>query len=771
MITKRGQYFLLSSLHTSLLLYVNEIGKVCCEYYGKKITDKTDFSSLSRRHNFGIGTSVLADESVSSSLSNDFSKEEYSTPLIGGYNYPSLILSGDKTAVFDFRYESDSIRKPVPLASLPTPHDADQELVITCLDKPSFVQIRLHYLVYEKDDVVARYVEIINSDIPSLSIEKAASYELTLANHGDRFFSNYGSWANEGNREEGTIIHGRLCFNSDSGSSGNRHNPFFMVQERGGSRFYGSTYAFNLVYSGNHEESLELDTYGNLHIEAGISSLCFKKKLAPHESFVTPLGIMSYSEKGISGVSLSMQHFVKDCVIRKEWVNKPRPIVYNTWEATCFDFTKRKIVSLMKKAASLGIELFVLDDGWFGDRNDDSHGLGDWTCNEKKIPGGLASLASQANELGLQFGIWMEPEMVNPQSQLYKNHPDWVISDGVHKPLLGRHQLTLDLTKKEVRDYLVTSVSNVLSSANISYLKWDMNRPMSDVPFKDGFSSFYYDYTIGLYDVLSQITEKFPNVLLENCASGGNRFDLGMLSYFPQSWMSDDTDSYQRSLIQSGLCLGYPLCVSSNHVAAKTSNQLLRLTSLDTKFDVACFGILGYELDLNDLTPVDEKTIKRQIAYYKSHRVLAQQGDFILLSDYQDGELASFEDLGKDEALVGHFKRIATMTPEEGRLVVKGLSQEGVYTYETRQEGLSFHKFGNLINYVSPIHLSPDGALLTLIANRHEMKSEIDSGQTEGSALEENGAILSEEWMGLGFNEKTRLMGDFGARLYYIKKE
>lgn len=771
MVTKQGSFFLLSTAHTSMLLYVNEVGKLTCQYYGVLLDPKADFAPLTRNHNFAIGTSVLADESKSQSISNDFIKNEYSTPLLGGYSSPSLVLTGEKTAVFDFRYESDSIRKPVAITNLPTPHGADEELVISCLDKASRVQIRLHYFVFRTNDVIGRYLEIVNSDDSSLYIEKACSYELTLANHGDKFITTYGSWANEGNREEGTIKHGRYCINSDSGSSGNRHNPFFMVQERGASRYEGSSYAFNLVYSGNHEESLELDAYNNLHIEAGISPLCFKKKLAPHESFSTPMGIMSYSENGLTGVSIRMQRFVSDCVIAKEWADKPRPIVYNNWEGTGFAFTKRKIVSLMKKAATLGVELFVLDDGWFGTRNDDSHGLGDWVCNEKKIPGGLASLAKAANDLGMKFGIWMEPEMVNPSSDLYKNHPDWVISDGIHKPLLGRHQLTLDLTKKEVRDYVVTSVSNVLASAPISYLKWDMNRPMADISYKNGFSSFSYDYIVGLYEVLSKIVTAFPDVLLENCASGGNRFDLGMLSYFPQSWMSDDTDSYQRTLIQSGLCLGYPVSVSSNHVAAKTSNQLLRLTSLDTKFDVACFGILGYELDLGDITPVDEKTIKSQISYYKNHRQLCQHGDFLVLSDFSEGELASFELIKGDEALVGQYKRLASMTPEEGRLIVKGLEKDAEYSYASRQEGLSLHKFGNLINYVSPVHLSPDGALLTLIANRHEMKSEIDSGMLVGSAFSTSGAILSEEWMGLGYNEKTRLLGDFGARIYYIKKQ
>lgn len=771
MIYKQGNYYLISTERTSLLLYVNELGKLSTEYYGRKISEKTSFASLSRQYTFAIGTSVLYDEKKSTSFSLDFHKGDFSTPFKSDFNLPSLILTGSSSAVFDFVFESDSLRKSLPIPSLPTPRGGDDELILTFNDEKMKVTLRLHYIVYPKYDVIGRFVEIVNYGAEDVKILKAASFELTLPNKLDTLVSTYGAWAAEGFVDETKIPHGQTVLSSDSGSSSNRHNPFFFIKEKGCLRDSGSAYGFNLVYSGNFEASLELDAEQYLHIQEGISSKYFSKTLNPKGVFFTPMAIMSHSFEGTKTLAINMQRFVKDCVSPKAFSYSPRPIIYNNWEATGFAFKKGKIFSLMKKAANFGAELFVLDDGWFGNRNDDSHGLGDWWVNEKKLPGGLKALSDHAESLGLKFGIWMEPEMVNTDSKVYQEHPDWVISDGVHDPCFGRHQLVLDLSQKDVQDFVYSSVKNVLSSAHISYLKWDMNRPMSDIPFKNGFSSFYFDYMLGLYSVLKRLTEEFPNVLMENCASGGNRFDLGMLSFFAQSWMSDDTDSFERIRIQSTFSFGYPLSVFSNHVAAKVSNQLLRLTSFDTKFDVACFGVLGYELDLDDLTPLDSKTIKDQIAYYKKHRSLFQNGDFILINGFDEEEMASFEVVQGNEAAVGQYRRVASINPAEGKLTCLGLLDSESYSYHSRPETIDFRKFGSLINYVSPVHLTPDGTLLTLLANRKGMETENDSGVAQGAAFLSGGVTLSPEWMGNGYDKRVRLLGDFGARLYYIKKD
>jgi alpha-galactosidase len=769
MIIHKLNSFLLSTKNTSYLINVNEVGKVVLEYYGEKISEAS-IASLHRVVSAPIGCSVLYDEKKSQLISLDYLKSEYSSPLKGDYHCPSVQISGDKSSCFDFIYQSFLIHKPVDIGYLPTPRGAKEELVIVTSDPLMKCDLILHYLVYEENDVIGRYVEIVNHDKTPISLHKVASYELTLVNHNDHVISTYGSWANEGNREETTLSHGRFLIESNNGSSSARHNPFFLVKEEGCTRFSGVSYGFNLVYSGSHEESLEIDNEGFLHIQAGLSSTCFKKVLNQDEKFVSPIGVITYSSKGVSGVSLSFQHFVKESVSPVEFAKKPRPLVYNNWEGTGWNFTKAKLVSLMKKASSLGLELFVLDDGWFGNRNDDSHGLGDWQCNLKKLPGGLAALAKEAKKHHMQFGIWMEPEMVNTDAKVYVEHPDWIIKDDVHEPCLGRHQYTLNLGLQDVQDFVFDSVSNVLSSADISYLKWDMNRPIADVPMPQDYSSFYYDYMVGLYSVLDRLVKKFPHVLLENCASGGNRFDLGMLSYFAQSWMSDDTDSYLRSLLQSTFALAYPLSVFSNHVAAKVSNQMLRFTSLDSKFDVASFGVLGYEMDLGDCTPIDTKTIKAQVEYYKLHRDLFQFGDFIELEDFYHSNMASWEVLGKDESVVASLEKLQIGNPIEGHLMAKGLNPTTLYHYQTRQENISFKHFGEQINSVTPIHINPSGNLLNAIDNHMSMKSEIDEGDVEGAALESGGVYLSQEWNGTGYNEKVRLLGDFGGRLYYIKK-
>ena len=465
-------------------------------------------------------------------------------------------------------------------------------------------------------------------------------------------------------------------------------------------------------------------------------------------------------------MSQDFHSFINRHIIPKEFRGKERPIAYNNWEATNFDFNQGKINSLIKKASELGIELFVLDDGWFGERNDDTKGLGDWNVNEKKLPKGLKGLAESAKKHGMQFGIWMEPEMVNPNSTLYQNHPDWVIQDSVHTLSEGRNQLVLNLAKKEVQDFVVESVCSVLESADISYLKWDCNRAISDFKNEDG--TFFFSYIEGLYSALRRIRERHPNVLMENCASGGNRFDLGMLSFFPQSWQSDDTDSYQRTMIQEGGSLGYPLSTLSNHVACKVSKTRLRNTSLDTKFDVACFGVLGYELDLDDLSKLEMKIIKSQIEFYKKYRSVFQWGTFSQSNLLENKEKQV--QVEKDGVfLIGKYQTLQSASPKEKRLTVKGVEDTKLYQYTTRQHSIPLQSFGSLVNYVTPVHINPDGTLLNIISHRMDMKSEIDTGILPGAILSSQGACLSQEWSGVGYDDRVMKLGDFGTRLYLVQ--
>lgn len=767
MITSENSYFLLSGKSTSMLVHITPNKKVVTEYFGSRLFSLKEATALTRTYPTGQGTSLTYDEETPA-VSLDYLKADFATAGRGDYAWPSLILSNKDGGVFDFIFQSAEVRKPQNIVGLPTPHGASEELVLTCVEPVMKVTILLHYFVYESNDVFGRYLEIKNENEFPLAITRAESFQLVIPNREYSLVTLYGSWANENNVEEVRIGHGRLVNESTCGLSSNRHNPFFLLKEKGANAQKGVCYGFNLVYSGNHEESLELDAFSSLHIQSGISPLYFRKSLVKGASFVTPMAIMAYSKEGTNGLSHIMQHFVNDCVIQAQYKEMVRPVVYNNWEATMFDFSKPKLVSLMKKAADLGVELFVLDDGWFGSRDDDSHGLGDWEVNSKKIPGGLKSLSDIAALHHMRFGIWMEPEMVNEESKCYKAHPEWIIQDHLHKPIKGRHQFMLDLSKKEVQDFVVDSVSEVLNSADITYLKWDCNRMMSDFPLVP--STFFHDYILGLYSVLARLAFTFPDVLFENCASGGNRFDLGMLSYFPQSWLSDDTDSFQRYYIQSGAYLGYPLSVCSNHVSAKTSNQMLRKSSLDAKFDIASFGILGYELDLNDLTSIDEKTIAGQIAYYKEHRDLFQMGVWSEVKNFSESHLALWQVQSGDETIIGTFEKLQEPAPEESHLEGLNFKGDALYHFSSRQESISLKKFGHLANLASPVHLKEEGVLQSIVAAKKDMKSEEQEGTVSGNALLSGGVFLSQEWSGTGYNKDVRLLGDFGGRLYYLKK-
>jgi alpha-galactosidase len=769
MLEQNEEYFLLSTDKTSLLLHVNEVKKLVVEYYGRRIHSLEEASSLTRTYPYNQGCSTAYDKEFVN-LSLDHMKLAVSTLGKSDFFAPSIILNSEESSIFDFTFRAIEKREVQPFELLPFPHGGNEEVILHLEEKAMHVLLDLHYILFEKENVIAQYSEIINQGDSQISINKIASLQLPLVNNKEfELWSTYGNWAGELQIQKQPLTSGRFVLESLRGSSSHRHNPFFLLKEKEGSYQHGSCYGFNLMYSSNFENSIEMDSFGDIRVQVGISSTLFSKKLNRDENFITPVAVMSYSKDGINDLSSNFHDFVNEHVIPERWKNTPRPVAYNNWEATFMKFNKGKIISLMKKAASLGVELFVLDDGWFSTRNDDSHGLGDWDVNEKKLPGGLDRLAQEANKLGMKFGIWMEPEMVNADTKTYHDHPDWVIHDKFHKPSIGRYQYVLDLRNKEVQDFVYDVVSQTLKSGNISYLKWDYNRDISDFDNRDG--TFFYDYITGLYAVIRRLVKDFPDVLFENCASGGNRFDLGMLNFFAQSWMSDDTDCYQRCLIQEGGLLGYPLSVMSNHVAAKTSNQMLRYTPFDTKFDTAAFGVLGYELDLLDLSKRDCDIVAKQIQFYKDHRMTFQWGKVYQDRSYIDSERKMMEALGEKEALVSIYSKIQKPNPMEERLRCFGLEEESLYQYETRKESIPLRRFGNLINYVLPFHLNPEGTLISAVSRYRDMTTEQEKGVASGGVLGDIGCVLAQEWSGVGYDDRVRLMGDFGARLYLIEKK
>lgn len=765
MIETNSSYILLSTKNTSLLLYLNALGKVLVAHYGRKLTSLEEAKALTRCYPYAQGSEIVySKEDPGFSLNQ--AKPLLSTLGKGDNFEPSLILKREDNSTFDFLYESFEEKECEEIPFMVTPHSCTEEAIITMKESALPIKVKIHFYLYEEQDVIGVATEVINNDDQDLIINKISSLQLPLINENNEIYSTYGSWAGELTVQKQMITRGRMVFETYTGISSQRRNPFFLLKEKNTSFTNGNVYGFNLIYSGNFENSIEMDAFENIRVQVGISSTQFEKKLTSGENFFSPMAVMTYSHLGINEMSSHFHNFVNQCIIPSEFYLQDRPITYNNWEATMFQFNEKKILSLMKKASKLGIELFVLDDGWFGKRNDDHAGLGDWIVNKQKLPSGLKGLSDAAKKNHLKFGIWMEPEMVNPDSDTYRAHPDWVIQDRYHPLSFGRNQLILDLTKQEVQDFIVTSVSNTLDSGDISYIKWDCNRSMSDYLNQSG--TFFYDYYCGLYQVLRRIRARYPHVLFENCASGGNRFDLAMLSFFAQSWQSDDTDSYQRTLIQEGALLGYPLSVLSNHVSAKTSNQMLRYTSFDTKFDVACFGVLGYELDLDDLSSIDEEIISKQIQFYKENRKAFQWGKVFQSNLMIEAETKRVQISYDHTHFLGMYQTIQKPHPKEGHLKLYNLQEDTLYHYEGRQESIPLRKFGALINMVSPVHINPDGSVLALLEKKKDMKSEKDEGILSGSLLMSTGAVLSQEWSGVGYDERIRLISDFGARLYKV---
>ena len=517
----------------------------------------------------------------------------------------------------DFVYEDHRIYDGAyTTEGLPTAYGEAQTLSLTLSDKKfSGIKLVLNYTVFEECDVIFRNVELINNDCGAIYIRKLMSLMVDFAEADYEMLTLDGDWCKEAHEHRRFLECGVLVNESTVGASSNKHNPAFALLERGTDESRGKAYGFNLIYSGNHYSAVERSSFDTARAMTGINPHCFLWKLAEGETFVTPQAVMTYSPAGLNGMMANMHDFVNSHIVRGEHKNADRPIVLNNWEATFFNFNRRKILALARSAKKLGIEMFVLDDGWFGKRNNDLAGLGDWVENRKKLPGGIKYIANAVNRMGMKFGLWFEPECVNPDSDLYRAHPDWAISIEGRALTLGRNQLILDLTRKEVREYIIDSVDKVLSNANIEYVKWDYNRHISDM-YSSSLKQqgeFFHRYTLGLYEVLGEIFYKrHPNILFESCSSGGNRFDLGMLCFSPQIWTSDNTDPIERLDIQGGIYNFYPQSCVSAHVSMAPHAQTLRDTPLSTRFNVAAFGVLGYELDFSELTPEERRQVKKQ---------------------------------------------------------------------------------------------------------------------------------------------------------------
>ncbi|MGL5723478.1 alpha-galactosidase, partial [Cetobacterium sp.] len=492
----------------------------------------------------------------------------------------------------------------------------------------------------------------------------------------------------------------KFVIDSKRGTSSVNSNPFIALKRKETTEFSGEVYGFNLVYSGNHIEMVEKNQYDKLRVSIGMNPFNFNWTLLKGDEFQSPEVVMSYSNTGMNGLSLNYHRLYRERLARGVWRDKVRPILLNNWEATYFDFNEEKILDIAKKAKELGVELFVLDDGWFGARNHDKAGLGDWWSNLEKIPSGVEGLSKKVEEMGIKFGLWFEPEMVNKDSELYRNHPNWILRAPNRKDTPSRNQHTLDLGREDVREYLYEKLSKILRESKISYVKWDMNRPMTEVwsevvdSTKQG--EVFHRYILGLYELLEKLTTEFPEILFESCASGGNRFDPGMLYYMPQTWTSDDTDAVERIKIQYGTSLCYPVVSMGAHVSAVPNHQTNRITPIKTRGNVAVFGAFGYELDLNKITDEEKEIVKKQIEFFKENRELIQFGDFYRLVSPFEKKLndAAWMVVSKDkkEAIVAKYKILSVPNAGYESLLLSGLDEDYLYSVESLQvQGESYY--------------------------------------------------------------------------------
>ncbi|MDV3427383.1 MAG: alpha-galactosidase [Bacillota bacterium] len=772
MINVKDNVFRIDTANTTYLFKRTKFGHMEHIYYGSLLGSGESADVLARKNTIPIGSSVNYDEG-DPLYSLDNMSLEWSDNGRGDYRLsPTELKMPDGTFVSDFVYISHHITDGcIPMNTLPSAYGGGQTLVITLKDTTCSITLDMYYTVFEKTNVITRRAVLTNESENPLIIRRMMSMMVDLPDENFCLLTLDGGWIKEAHLHKRPVEYGITVNSSNTGASSNRHNPGFILADSDAGQESGSVYGFNLVYSGNHYSAVEKSGGDIVRVSLGINPHCFEWNLTKGESFEAPEAVMTFSPNGYNGMSHNMHQFINENIVRGNWKNKERPVLINNWEATFFNFNESKLLHLAKSAKKLGIELFVLDDGWFGERNNDKAGLGDYSVNLKKFPHGIKSFADKIRMLGLDFGLWFEPEMVNQDSDLFRKHPEYAVQHPDKKPVLGRNQLVLDLCKNQVRDYIVKNVSAILDEANVSYVKWDMNRHIAE-----GYSSslqnqgeFYHRYILGLYDVLSRIFRSRPYILLESCSSGGNRFDLGMLCFSQQIWSSDDTDPIERLKIQTGLSMLYPPSTMGAHVSESPHQQTLRETPLATRFHAACFGCLGYELDMKYLSPEEKKDIENQIAFYKKYRRVFQYGTFSRMKASK-GNKVIWQSVSEDKntAVTGFFQLLSAAAESGDKLIVTGLNQ-GLYTISTRPQSLYIERFGGLLKHIMPVELNPEGILLRTVNRHYTMTDCIEKYKCSSEALC-SGIPLCSQFSGTGYNKKVRMLGDFGSNIYITEK-
>lgn len=650
---RKDRTFTLHTKKTTYQMKVDAYGFLLHLYYGKKTDGCMDYLLTYYDRGFSGNPYAAGNDRT---YSMDALPQEF--PCLGNGDYRSeafAVENNDGTMSCDLRYESHEIKNgKYSLPGLPAVYareDKAQTLEITLKDKATGIQAVLFYGVLPELDIITRSVKIINNSCGKMYLEKVSTACLDFLYGNYDLITFYGRHAMERNLQRVPVSHGITSIGSRRGASSHQYNPMMILAGEETTEDAGSCYAMSFVYSGNFKGEAEKDQYNQTRVLLGLSDEMFRYPLEKGESFYAPEVILSYSESGLNSLSQNLHRCIRKHICRGKYKEAVRPVLINSWEASYFDFTGETIYELAKQAKEVNIEMLVMDDGWFGKREDDNSGLGDWHVNEKKLGGTLGELIQKINDLGIKFGIWIEPEMVSENSILYREHPDWALVIPGRNPVRARNQIVLDFSRKEVVDYIFEKICNVLDQGNIEYVKWDMNRSLMDIYSSDTKDQgrVMYDYVLGLYDFLERLVKRYPDMLIEGCSGGGGRFDAGMLYYTPQIWCSDNTDAIDRLRIQYGTSFGYPISAVGSHVSAVPNHQTGRITSMKTRGVVAMAGTFGYELDLKSLTEEEKEEIRSQIADYHRYAPLIQNGLYYRLSDPFTEEFGAWAFVSEDQ--------------------------------------------------------------------------------------------------------------------------
>ncbi len=703
---KTGEFHLYNNT-ISYMMKILRNGQMGQLYFGKKVALREDYGYLIENRYRPVSAYVYDDEY---SFSLEHLKQEYPSYGTTDFRMPALeITQQNGSRITDFKYVSHKIYKGKPkLKGLPATYveseDEADTLEITLRDGLLKVDLILLYTIFQNENAIARSARFENRAGKEYQITRAMSLCLDLPDDEYQWIQFSGAWGRERHVKTRMLQQGIQSVGSARGASGHFHNPFVMLKRPTADEFQGEVMGFSLVYSGNFLAQAEVDTYKVTRMMIGINPFGFSWCLKPGEEFQTPEAVMVYSLDGMNGMSQTFHRLYRTRLARGYWRDRERPVLLNNWEATYFDFTQETLLKIAEDAKKNGVELFVLDDGWFSTRCSETSGLGDWWANKDRLPDGIKGLSEKVEALGLQFGLWFEPEMANKDSQLYREHPDWIIATPGRHGSHGRKQYVLDLSRKEVVDYIYGLVAKILGESKISYIKWDMNRNITEC-FSNGFGAdrqgeIFHRYILGLYDLYDRLNTAFPQVLFESCASGGGRFDAGLLYYAPQCWTSDDTDAGERQKIQYGTSFAYPISSMGAHVSITPNHQINRVTPLKTRGNVAMFGAFGYELDLARLTDEERETVREQIRFVKEYRKLIHTGTFYRLLSPFEGNFTAWMVVSEDrkQAIVGYYKMLNDVNREFRRLRLRGLDEGLVYEIEEEQVKIGTFYGSELMN-------------------------------------------------------------------------